>query len=104
MGESRPRTAIPIRTASSRERANPPYQDVRGPSTIYQGKNKSLHRLGYSQQRGFPRPWAKPMSFVGHVIPKAVEYAFQALALDETRAQFKLLIRSPKEDESTFVK
>ena len=42
------------------------------------------------------------MSFVGHVIPKAVENAFQALALDETRAQFKLLIRSPKEDESTF--
>ncbi|KAI0192354.1 hypothetical protein EV127DRAFT_406882 [Xylaria flabelliformis] len=53
---------------------------------------------------GLPRPWAKPMSFVGNVVPQAVENAFQALALDETRAQFRPCIWEKKEDEDTYVK
>ncbi|KAI0205575.1 hypothetical protein F4808DRAFT_238279 [Astrocystis sublimbata] len=44
------------------------------------------------------------MSFVGNVVPRAVEHAFQALALGESRAQFKPCIWEEKEDEDTHVK
>ncbi|TGJ83894.1 hypothetical protein E0Z10_g4883 [Xylaria hypoxylon] len=53
---------------------------------------------------GLPTPWAKPLSFVGGVIPQGVENAFQALALDETRAQFKPCVWNAKEASSTYAK
>ncbi|RWA08715.1 hypothetical protein EKO27_g6393 [Xylaria grammica] len=53
---------------------------------------------------GLPRPWAKPLAFVGSVIPQCVENAFQALALDETRAQFKPCVWKAKEAGNTYAK
>lgn len=48
---------------------------------------------------GLPNPFvARPMSFVGKRVPKMVQYAFQALALDERRAAFKPVIWEPVED------
>jgi uncharacterized protein (DUF2235 family) len=46
----------------------------------------------------------RPLSFVGKRVPKAVNYAFQALALDETRAKFKPRVWESKEREGTVVK
>ncbi|KAI0387573.1 hypothetical protein F5Y04DRAFT_240533 [Hypomontagnella monticulosa] len=53
---------------------------------------------------GLPTPWPRPLSFVGQQVPKAVENAFQVLALDETRGQFKPCIWSAKERAGTHVK
>ncbi|KAI1775435.1 hypothetical protein F4818DRAFT_49925 [Hypoxylon cercidicola] len=53
---------------------------------------------------GFPTPWPRPLAFVGKEIPEAVENAFQVLALDESRAQFKPCIWDSKEQESTHAK
>lgn len=52
---------------------------------------------------GLPTPWSRPLSHVGNTIPKIVENAFHALALDETRAAFKPCIWKTKEHSSTFV-
>jgi len=42
---------------------------------------------------GLPNPFAtRPLSFVGKHVPKIVEHAFQALALDERRRAFKPVV------------
>jgi len=46
----------------------------------------------------------RPLSFVGKEVPQAFDNAFQALALDESRAKFKPLIWKSQEDASTYVK
>lgn len=50
---------------------------------------------------GVPNPFTpRPMSFVGNQVPKIVEHAFQALALDERRAAFEPVIwKSVEEDD-----
>ncbi|KAI1206480.1 uncharacterized protein F4807DRAFT_232997 [Annulohypoxylon truncatum] len=53
---------------------------------------------------GLPTPWPRPLSFVGRAIPEAIENAFQVLALDERRAQFKPCIWRSKEGEGTYAK
>ncbi|GAW27052.1 hypothetical protein SAMD00023353_6500250 [Rosellinia necatrix] len=53
---------------------------------------------------GVLTPWNRPFSFVGSAIPEAVENAFQVLALDETRAQFKPCIWTRKESPKTYTK
>lgn len=53
---------------------------------------------------GLPTPWPRSLSFVGKKIPEAIENAFQVLALDERRAQFKPCIWDSKEGEDTHVK
>ncbi|KAI2781903.1 hypothetical protein F4815DRAFT_464624 [Daldinia loculata] len=53
---------------------------------------------------GLPTPWPRPLSFVGKQVPQAVENAFQVLALDENRAQFKPCIWDSKEREETYAK
>ncbi|KAI2615664.1 hypothetical protein GGR54DRAFT_262851 [Hypoxylon sp. NC1633] len=49
---------------------------------------------------GLPTPWSRPLSFVGRGVPKAVENAFQVLALDEIRAQFKPRVWDSKEGKT----
>ncbi len=44
-----------------------------------------------------------PPSFVGKEVPKQVEHAFQALALDEERPEFKPRVWKSKEDDKTQV-
>ncbi|KAI0166759.1 hypothetical protein GGR52DRAFT_555423 [Hypoxylon sp. FL1284] len=53
---------------------------------------------------GLPTPWPRPLSFVGKEIPKAVEHAFQALALDETRARFEPCVWDSQECSKTYVR
>ncbi|KAI1102336.1 hypothetical protein F4804DRAFT_267077 [Jackrogersella minutella] len=53
---------------------------------------------------GLPTPWPRPLSFVGTQVPKAVENAFQVLALDETRAQFRPCTWYSKERAETYAK
>lgn len=53
---------------------------------------------------GFPTPWPRPLSFVGKRVPKAVENAFQVLALDEKRTGFQPCIWESKEKRETCVK
>lgn len=48
---------------------------------------------------GLPNPFtARPISFVGKQVPKNVQYAFQALALDERRAAFEPVVWERVED------
>ncbi|KAI0522180.1 hypothetical protein F5B22DRAFT_660514 [Xylaria bambusicola] len=49
-----------------------------------------------------PRP--RRLSHVGNTVPEAVQNAFQALALNETRTQFQPCIWKSKENKDTFAK
>ncbi|KAI0100114.1 hypothetical protein GGR51DRAFT_564522 [Nemania sp. FL0031] len=49
-------------------------------------------------------PWMRPFSFVGSRIPSAVQHAFQVLALDEARSQFKPSIWTSKDSQETKAK
>ncbi|KAI8965434.1 hypothetical protein F5Y11DRAFT_313117 [Daldinia sp. FL1419] len=53
---------------------------------------------------GLPTPWPRPLCFVGKEIPRVIENAFQALALDETRSQFKPCTWQSKESMETHAK
>ncbi|KAH8742439.1 hypothetical protein F5883DRAFT_71696 [Diaporthe sp. PMI_573] len=50
---------------------------------------------------GLPNPFtARPLSFVGKQVPKMVQFAFQALALDERRAAFQPVLWESAEEDS----
>lgn len=53
---------------------------------------------------GLPTPWPRPLSHVGSTVPEAVQNAFHALAIDETRETFKPCIWKSKEHPTTFVR
>ncbi|KAI1110666.1 hypothetical protein F5Y14DRAFT_465379 [Nemania sp. NC0429] len=71
---------------------------------LYKVKIKACAVWDTVSSLGLPRPWPKPFSFVGNTIPHAVENAFQALALDETRAQFEPCIWKRAEGADTNAK
>ena len=53
---------------------------------------------------GFPTALPpRPLSFVGREVPKAVQFAFQALALNESRASFKPCVWEKKECTTSVV-
>jgi uncharacterized protein (DUF2235 family) len=55
---------------------------------------------------GLPTPQLspRPLSFVGKIVPKVVDNAFQALALDENRRHFKPRVWKSRESKTTNVK
>jgi uncharacterized protein (DUF2235 family) len=89
------------------------YQEVRGGMTKLHKEVRGLEDSGLLQKvritacavwdtvstLGFPTQLPpRPLSFVGKRVPKCVDYAFQALALDETRLKFKPCVWDCKEE------
>ncbi|KAK6957894.1 hypothetical protein Daesc_000683 [Daldinia eschscholtzii] len=76
----------------------------RNEGLLYEVKIKACVVWDTVSALGLPTPWPRPLSFVGKQVPHAVENAFQVLALDESRVQFRPCIWNSKEREKTHVK
>ncbi|KAI5866352.1 hypothetical protein GGS23DRAFT_383539 [Durotheca rogersii] len=76
----------------------------RNEGLLHQVKIKACAVWDTVSASAVPMPWPRPLSFVGKEIPKAVENAFQALALDEAKMKFEPCIWESKESADTYAR